>query len=135
MEDAQTKIEIIEYYKSLLESEITNHTNMIYILLFVATLLVGVTWWWNKKGAEKYIEKYILNHFKTQEKKLKKSIYKSLEITIINRFDDMERKILELKGDIYRSMMFSVGKAGIHPTAIYWGSQSIKCFLKLDPRP
>lgn len=132
MDTTQAKIEIIDYYQSLLQSEINNHSNITIILLTITIILLGVTWWWNKKGAVAYIDKHIKKQFNDSQKDIEKSLNDSLTKKIKTQFIDIESNMIILEADVYRSLYLTSKQGKIYSRAIFWASKAIKCYLDTE---
>lgn len=55
MDTQATQSQISDLYKTILQQDNAHTTEFIYVLLGIVALLLGVTWWWNKMGANRYI--------------------------------------------------------------------------------
>lgn len=59
METSVSQSQITDLYKLILQQDNAHTTEFISVLLAIVVVLLGVTWWWNKQGANRYIKESV----------------------------------------------------------------------------
>lgn len=67
MDTPVTQNQITDLYKIILEQENAHSTLFITSLLGIVVLLLGVTWWWNKEGINRYIKESVAKEMENQK--------------------------------------------------------------------
>ena len=123
---------LIEVYKTILQQEVSNHTIFITVLLGIVIILLGATWWWNKSGASKEIKAEVDKRFEKEKKKLIKDLENNISNKVDDRIKDYKKQILEIDGNVARSMAISARNQNIYSHSIYWLSRFLDTQIELD---
>ncbi|MBP7822990.1 hypothetical protein KA050_01425 [Candidatus Gracilibacteria bacterium] len=122
----------IDVYKKMLELQASNHNTAISILLVMAGLLLGATWFWNKQGAKKYIQSEINSQFQKERESMIDVVDQKMREKINTEFSLHEQKMRELEADFYRSMALHSETFKSYGTAVKWWSESLSAWISLD---
>ncbi len=132
MDTTITKQEIIEVYKTLLESEISNHTIFITVLMGITVIVLGATWWWNKTGANSFIKTSVKEEFNRQNESLSGLIDGKIDAAIKKEISSIEDKFKGLELDLNRSFAYSLDTEKMYShSTIYW-SNSLERAIELE---
>jgi hypothetical protein len=121
-----------EVYKTMLERESSNHTVFITVLLGIVVILLGATWWWNFFGANKRIKTEVRNKFKTEKDKFDRKFEKKVSDRVQIELLKYEQKILEIEGDVIRSLALQARNGGHYSHSIYWWTKHLNIYYKLE---
>lgn len=87
---------VVDFYDTLLESQSNQFTIMITVICGVVAFIVGITWWWNVKGAKQQIREESDNNKRSFQRLFKSStmaMEKSLEESIEKKMDAYSKTI------------------------------------------
>ena len=132
MPEATTTDQIIGVYQQLLQFETSNYTTFISVLLGIVVILLGVTWWWNKSGALKQIEKEVDKKFQIEKEKILKQMEEKMERQIKTQLDSYSKKVKEIEADVDRSLALSANVQKLPTFSIYWWSKHLEILLELN---
>jgi hypothetical protein len=93
METQVTQSQIADLYKTILQQEDAHTTMFITVLLGIAALLLGVTWWWNKAGANRYIKENVKKEVAKELEIITKEIQTTIESKIKTELQAFEKHI------------------------------------------
>jgi len=127
-----TKQEAIDLYKTILQQETSNHTIFLTVIVGTIVLFIGATWWWNKSGANKYIQEKVKEAIDAKQKEFENTQVKNISKIVENKFDEIETKILSLEFDISRTIAIFTSKEKSYTYSIYYHSKAIDLAIKLD---
>lgn len=126
----------IDLYKIILEQESSNHTIFISILLGIAALALGITWWWNRSGAIEFIKKEIETKIAMQKAilttELNENIDKKIDEKLQEAMNEYNRRLVLLEADLYRAFAFSLDNMESYSYSIYYWAVSMSLFVDLD---
>jgi hypothetical protein len=107
MDAPVTQTQITDLYKTILEQENAHNTLFITVLLGIVVILFGVTWWWNKEGANKYIKENVAKEIENQRNVIQELIDK----TVNEKYSklEFEKEILEFIVNQRGLMLYNTG--------------------------
>jgi hypothetical protein len=121
----------IDIYKQLLEQERANNTIFISALFGIVVILIGATWWWNKNGATRYINKEIERRIAGEKKILLDEIKLSLKENVKVEFEKYETRMKEIEADSSRIFAIVSESEKAYSHAIYWWAQYLSKSMEL----
>lgn len=130
------KEDVISFYKDMLQSQQSNYTIIVTVLLGLMALNLGITWWWNKVGAEKYMQEEIERRVNAKlsesinlsEEKLKHSLTKVIEV----KLDAYNVRVMRVELNTNRSLAHSLAKEENYFAAVSYWAEALWYAIKLD---
>jgi hypothetical protein len=125
MDTTATNQTVIDIYKTLLSQENSNHTIFISVLLGITIIILGATWWWNKTGANSFINKRVKEEFEKKKLEINSFIASTVDESIKIKIHEMDKKFITLELDLYRAFAFALEGNKMYTYSIYYWAKSL----------
>ena len=123
--------ELISAYEKLIDSQSQTYNIILIVFIAIVSAFAGLTFWWNKRGLKKYIDREIDNKMIKKEIEISKKLKKTINEDIEKKLTKHENRILFLEADVARALAASSESFKYHTVAIYWWAKALNIYVDM----